>query len=630
MFEAIWNGFLACLAGVLLLSGVDDIVPVFICLCSGLASRRKPATPGASEERRIAIFVPCWQEAAVIGCMLRHNIAAIKYRNFDFFVGAYPNDPNTTAEVRSVANVFGNVHQAMCGRPGPTSKADCLNSIFARMEEFETERGIRFDTIVLHDAEDIIHPDALNLISRTRTEYDMVQLPVLPLRTGLSEMTHGVYCDEFGEFQTIDMVARASSGAFVPSNGVGTGFSREMLGRLAAGQNGQLFDPASLTEDYEIGVRIHAAGFRQTFIALNHAESRWIATYEYFPRKLKSAIRQRTRWVTGIGLQCWDRVGWRGCWATKYWFWRDRKGLLANPLSLLANAVSLLGALDYAAGAVFRYTPFFAATRRSVIELCCVTLGLQISRLALRAVCVARLYGMRFAIGVPFRAVYANLVNCCASLGALRQYISARANDGKLAWQKTDHVYPAAQTLALKRRDLLEVLLDAGSLSRDEVAELRRRLPPETDPAEYLVKSGAVSEDLLCLSLSLQCGVPAVRVNHAFVKPQVLRSLPAHITERYGVVPFDVRDGKLAVAGWLAPPAHVLDELRALTNLEIEFQLVRSSDYEALRERCYDLGLARRDTVAGSNNVIGENSAMRHLPPLRTKRTDKSPLRSSV
>ena len=52
---------------------------------------------------------------------------------------------------------------------------------------------------------------------------------MLPLPTPFFELTHGVYCDEFAEFQNIDMHARQFSGSFVPSNGVGTGFAREIL-----------------------------------------------------------------------------------------------------------------------------------------------------------------------------------------------------------------------------------------------------------------------------------------------------------------------------------------------------------------------------------------------------------------
>ena len=55
-------------------------------------------------EKRFAIFVPLWREAGVIGRMLAHNIASIRYRNYEFFVGAYPNDDETLAAVREAEN----------------------------------------------------------------------------------------------------------------------------------------------------------------------------------------------------------------------------------------------------------------------------------------------------------------------------------------------------------------------------------------------------------------------------------------------------------------------------------------------------------------------------------------------
>ena len=48
------------------------------------------------------------------------------------------------------------------------------------MSGYEPEKGVYFDTVVLHDAEDLIHPEALRLINRQRSRYAMVQVPVLP------------------------------------------------------------------------------------------------------------------------------------------------------------------------------------------------------------------------------------------------------------------------------------------------------------------------------------------------------------------------------------------------------------------------------------------------------------------
>jgi len=174
---------LGTLAILLLLSGIDDFIPLVICL---KALRREPERFGDVEtsgavEQHIAIFVPCWRESKVIGNMVRHNLAAIRYRNFAFFLGVYPNDKETIREASQLASEFPNVHVAECPRPGPTSKADCLNSIYLRMAALEQERGSPFDTVVLHDAEDLIHPYALNVINRAREHYEMVQVPVLPL-----------------------------------------------------------------------------------------------------------------------------------------------------------------------------------------------------------------------------------------------------------------------------------------------------------------------------------------------------------------------------------------------------------------------------------------------------------------
>ena len=93
----------------------------------------------------------------------------------------------------------------------------------------------------------------------------MVQVPVLALPTPLSHWTHGLYCDEFAEYQSRDMPVREAMGAFLPSCGVGTGYRREALERLAAHSHNRIFEPSCLTEDYENGLRLHQLGARQCF-----------------------------------------------------------------------------------------------------------------------------------------------------------------------------------------------------------------------------------------------------------------------------------------------------------------------------------------------------------------------------
>jgi adsorption protein B len=587
VFSSLWPWALGVLAAGLLLSGIDDFIPLLICVAHYIfnAKTRRSASIGelVQAQRRMAIFVPCWKESDVIGNMVRHNLAAIRYKNFDFFLGVYPNDEPTVAAATRLAEVFPNVHVALCRYPGPTSKADCLNWAYDRMQQFERESGAYFDTVVLHDAEDMIHPEALALIDRERARYAMVQVPVLPLPTGLREVTHGVYCDEFAEFQTIDMHARQYSGSFVPSNGVGTGFAREILDRLAQ-EREQVFDAESLTEDYEIGVYIHASGYRQFFAPLKRIKGDFIATREYFPRTGRSAIRQRTRWITGIALQCWERRGWRGDWRTRYWFWRDRKGILANPLSLLTNFLFLAGLTNWSFCALAGRPWDFAVHNPRIIALCWLTLSLQCLRLTLRMFCVGRIFGPVFALAVPLRAFHGNLINCCATLRALWRYLHARRGGNKLVWLKTEHAYPTRDSLAQQRGEFSEVLVGCGCISKEKLEQVMAEMPAGTDLYEHLLVRKLVSDDDLCRAISLHAGVPASPVDAQKVKQRVARCLPANVERRFGLVPVDMQAGRLVVAGRRVPALGVLEELKDFTSLPVDFHLVTRRNYEELRE----------------------------------------------
>src|SRR5581483_11054265 len=150
----------------------------------------------------------------------------------------YPNDDPTRRAVSEVASRNPRIHISICPHDGPTSKGDCLNWIYRRVRAYEHAARIRFEVIVVHDAEDLVHPEALRLINWFSRDYQMVQVPVLPLRTGPGEFTHGLYCDEFAEYQLKDIPVRQRLGGFLPSNGVGCGFERKALERLAEGRQG--------------------------------------------------------------------------------------------------------------------------------------------------------------------------------------------------------------------------------------------------------------------------------------------------------------------------------------------------------------------------------------------------------
>lgn len=563
---------------------MDDLIPAMLCLWARLHPKKEDeANTAVPFERRTAIFVPCWYEAGVIGDMVRHNLAAIRYRNYDFFLGVYPNDEPTFQAAEQLSTGLRNVHVAECPHAGPTSKADCLNWVYQRMLLFEEQHRVRFDTVVVHDAEDLIHPDALMLINERRSSFDMVQVPVLPLPTPLGELTHGVYCEEFAEYQSIDMRARQISGSFIPSNGVGTGYSRDVLERMAGENGNRVFEPTSLTEDYESGIRIHALGFRQCFCPLTDKKAGFIATREYFPRNFRSAIRQRTRWVMGIALQSWERNGWRGSLLTRYWFWRDRKGVITNPLGLATNVFFLAGMTTWLWSSVHHTEWLLRATFSVVNGLCAATFALHCLRLVVRMVCVRRVFGVSFAVFVPLRVFHANLLNTLATIAAVYRYASARLQGEPLVWLKTEHAYPNREALLTRRRDLEEVLVTSGYVAPEVMAVAKSVLPANIELPDYLLQHGFVNQEQLCEALSLKEGLPAVHLDPRGISRKVARALPVHVAEQLQVVPFRIQNGTLHVAGPQVPRVNLTDSLQRFTRLQIEFHLVTWRNFEELK-----------------------------------------------
>ena len=203
-----------------------------------------PARPGP-----IAVFVPAWDEAAVIGPMLRGAVAAWGEGDWRIYVGTYPNDRPTTAAASAVPDP--RVRVAVGPSPGPTTKAECLNRLWRALLANEAAEGRLAKAVVLHDAEDVVHPDELRLFDGLVERFDLVQLPVLPLLDPNSRWIAGHYADEFAESHGKELVVREAIGAALPSAGVGCAFARDALDRLSAAAGAPPFDADSLTEDYE-------------------------------------------------------------------------------------------------------------------------------------------------------------------------------------------------------------------------------------------------------------------------------------------------------------------------------------------------------------------------------------------
>ena len=392
----------------------------------------------------MAIMVPAWDEADVIGAMLANLTARLDYPRYRVFVGVYPNDPATAAAAAAVADP--RIAVTVCERAGPTTKADCLNHLWRAVLAHETAAGVRFRAVVLHDAEDVVHPRELDVFDHLIPRLALVQLPVAPLVDRASRWISGHYLDEFAEAHAKDIVVREAIGAAVPSAGVACAIDRDMVAALA-GTTGAPFDAACMTEDYELGIRVHARGGRGALVRLRSGDAReLVATREHFPATLDAALRQKTRWLTGIALDGWDRVGWPGGWADRYMLLRDCKAILTALLTVLGYAAMALVLIDSALARAFPLARAFGplvAPGSALAVLLWLNAAVFGWRLALRAGFTMMAHGWREGLRAVPRVVVGNLINAAAAIRALRRYRRTLSGREAAVWDKTAHRFPA-------------------------------------------------------------------------------------------------------------------------------------------------------------------------------------------
>ncbi len=396
--------------------------------------------PRTDAAQPLAVFVPAWCEAPVIGAMLRRCLDQWDHQNYRIYVGCYPNDGETIAAVANVAQGNASIRIIICDDDGPTSKADCLNRLWRALCMDEILESKNYKAVILQDAEDLVHPQALELFDYLIERAALVQIPVIPRRATRSLWVAGHYGDEFAELHGKQMVLREALGVAMPSAGVGCAFRRDALGQLASRTHGKPFDAASLTEDYELGLKLTGRGeSRGIFARIKDQQGQWVATQEFFPESFEDAIRQKSRWMTGIALSGWDRLGWKNCWRENWMRLRDRKASFAALVLALAYMAMLLTALLYLLDLIGFYQPDPVS---DLLGAMLVINGLFLCwRLAIKGYFVFSLYGLREALLSVPRTFVANVINMLAARRALFQYLKTLSGN-PIQWDKTTHFYP--------------------------------------------------------------------------------------------------------------------------------------------------------------------------------------------
>jgi len=385
----------------------------------------------------VAIFVPAWDESAVIASMLKATLKRLDYDNYRIFVGYYRNDPATAAAIASVADE--RIEPVEVHADGPTTKADCLNRLYDALIEFETANDCEAKAVVLHDAEDVVHRYELRIFDGLIDRAAVVQLPVLPLPDKHSRWIAGHYCDEFAEAHIKELVVREAVGAAIPLAGVGCAIERRALGRLAAVQDGRPFAGTSMTEDYELGLKLGSLGLKTMFVRIpaQPGDKGVVASRGHFPPTLGAAVRQKARWLGGIALSGWDRLGWSGGLGERWMRMRDRRGPLAAVLLIAAYVAAFLWSQIWLAEALG--APVHARMSETLLTLLSVNGWLLAWRILMRAWFTTSAYGFAEGLLSIPRLIVGNVI---AMLAAARA-VSLHLGGGAKRWDKTRHSFPA-------------------------------------------------------------------------------------------------------------------------------------------------------------------------------------------
>ena len=443
-------------ASLFLLGAIDEIAIDLTYLWLRLTGRARTVCLDEAQllaaplRGRCAVFIPAWREERVIGATVAHALRVWPQGDLRLYLGCYPNDPETMAAAARAASGDPRLRIVVHDAAGPTSKPDCLNLLYRAMAADELSEGRRARMIVLHDAEDMVDQAALPLLDEALESVDFAQLPVMALPQKGSRWIAGHYTDEFAEAHSRTMVVRSALGVGIPGAGVGCAISRNWLGKLSRRRDDVgPFAAGSLTEDYELGLRLAALGARSRFVRARVTGGRLIATRAYFPNKLKAATQQKARWVHGIAFQGWDRLGWRGGLAARWMMLRDRRGPLAALLLTLAYGLMVVAGLEYLAVTAGLIAP--PPLSPWLVTFLWLNLFAVVWRVAARAVFTAREFGWaEGALAVP-RTIVSNAIAIVAGRRAAIAYLRTLRGEQAI-WEKTEHDdHPA---LTSKRSDL--------------------------------------------------------------------------------------------------------------------------------------------------------------------------------
>lgn len=323
-------------------------------LCAFRAGPASPRRPRIADHELpvYTVICPLYREGAVV----RQLVAAIRALDYpleklDVKLVVEADDQETQQAVAMLD--LGQPFTVIIAPPtGPRTKPKALNAALPFAYGSYT---------VVFDAEDVPEPDqlrrALDKFAAADDRLACVQAALTIDNTAdgwLARMFTAGYAGQFDAF----LPGLAALGLPLPLGGSSNHFRTAALRRVGG------WDPYNVTEDADLGIRLHRLGYRSAAIAA--------ATYEEAPARFRSWLKQRARWYKGW-MQTWlvhmRRPGRlmgdlrpAGAIAVQLFLACNVLAALVHPIFAAALCYSLLVGAPLTTVTSFNSWPIFAAT----------------------------------------------------------------------------------------------------------------------------------------------------------------------------------------------------------------------------------------------------------------------------
>ena len=152
----------------------------------------------------------------------------------------------------------------------------------------------------------------------------------------------------------------------------------------------------------------------------------------------------------------------------------------------------------------------------------------------------------------------------------------------------------------IKQIRLGDLLIDAGAITPANLqAALAEQKVSQMRLGEILIKNGYLTELALAEALSQQLELPFVSLVNVRPTQQAIAEVQETIAERLNVMPLAIAaDGKITVAMSDPLNAFAIDELRMVTNREIDVKVATSSDIRKAITSYYKVQSSLQDAIS--------------------------------